>query len=99
MVRTLDHIVDEAEFEKNYKSQASPRAQKDVFFIWMVLMVLSVVGAHFMLNVSGSSMTGYVTATQDPVENVTIMLDSMFVLFITILVGALIFIGVNQRKY
>jgi uncharacterized membrane protein YhaH (DUF805 family) len=97
MARTLDHIVDDADFEKNYKNQESPRGQRDIFFIWIVLVLISVVGAHFILNLAGGGITGYVTAKEDPVGNVTIMLQAIFVLFIAVLVVALVYFGVSQK--
>lgn len=97
MTRTLDHIVDDTQFEKSYKKQNTARSQKDVFFIWLVLMFIAVFAAHFVLNFSGNTITGFVTATQDPAGNITALLYSMFAVFVVVLVTALIYTGITQK--
>lgn len=62
------------------------RKHHDVFFIWLVLMFIAVIGAHFVLNVTQGIPTGYVTAQENPVENMTLLLQAMLVLFVTILI-------------
>ncbi|MFH0869966.1 MAG: hypothetical protein V1866_02830 [archaeon] len=97
MTRTLDHIIDEAQFERSYKEQNTTRSQKDVFFIWLVLMFMAVFAAHLVLNFSGTTVTGFVTATAGPAGNATTLLYSLFAVFIVVLVTALIYTGITQK--
>ena len=60
----------------------------DVYFIWLTLMFIAVVAGHFVLNVSGGIPTGYVAATENPVENLTLLVNSLVaVVTICIAVG------------
>lgn len=98
MARTLDNIVDDAEFERNYKQQVSPRSQQDIFFIWLVLVMISVIGSHFVLNLSGASgITGYVVASGGTEGNFLLLISSLFVAFIVVLVVGLVHHGVTQK--
>jgi len=97
MARTLDHIIDEAQFERSYKEQNTSRSQRDVFFIWLVLMFIAVFAAHLVLNFSGATVTGFVTATADPTANVSVLLYSLFAVFIVVLITALIYTGITQK--
>ncbi|MBN2142544.1 hypothetical protein JW711_04400 [Candidatus Woesearchaeota archaeon] len=59
----------------------------EVFFIWVIIMFIAVIGAHFFLNMGlGDAITGYVTVEENPFDNLTLLLDAMAVLFITILI-------------
>jgi hypothetical protein len=99
MAQTLDCIVNDAEFERDYREQKKPKSQQDIFFIWIMLVLISVIGAHFMLNIGGpsSSMTGYVTANESPGDNMSILLYALFVAFIGVLVIGLVHFGVTQK--
>ena len=98
MAQTLDNIVDDAEFEKNYKHQVSPRSQQDIFFIWLVLVIISVLGAHFLVGLSGAQgITGYVVSSGGSEGNFMLLLASMFVTFIMVLIVGLVHHGVTQN--
>ncbi len=98
MAQTLDNIVDDAEFEKNYKQQVSPRSQQDIFFIWLVLVMISVLGAHFFVGLSGAEgITGYVVSSGGTEGNFMLLFASMFVTFIMVLVVGLVHHGVTQK--
>ena len=89
-------IVNDAEFKKHHRRQIQIRSQKDVFFVWMLIVFISVIAAHFVLNFTGSTPTGFVTATQDPASNATLFLGAMLTVFIVIMIIALIHIGVTR---
>ena len=98
MAQSLDSIVDDAEFEKNYKRQVSPRSQQDIFFIWLVLVMISVIGAHFLVGLSGAGgITGYVVSSGGSESNFMLLLASMFVTFIMVLIVGLVHHGVTQK--
>jgi hypothetical protein len=99
MPKDLEYIVDDAQFEKHHSQQQEGRGQKDIFFVWILLVLISVIGSHFLLNFSGGSPTGYVTATQDAGENMTIGLYAMFVVFIVVLIVGLIYVGATHKDY
>jgi hypothetical protein len=90
-------VVDESEFARRHNERIERRGDKDVFFIWIILMFISVVGAHFVLNFASASPTGYVTAAQDAVENVTLLVESLFVLFVALFIGLLGHVGILRR--
>jgi len=100
MAQTLDHIIDQHEFVKHHQEQVEHRSQKDVFFIWMMIVLLSVIAAHFILNFTpSSSPTGFVTADQDPVSNISFLLGAMMVTFVTILIIGLVYVGITRKDY
>ena len=90
--------VSEAEFSQRHNYQRE-RPGKDVFLVWFALMFVAVVGAHFVLNFSPGTPTGFVTASQDAVENLSLLVDSFFVLFVTVLVGILAYWGITKDDY
>jgi hypothetical protein len=98
MVKLQKPVVSEEEFLRRYNQRIERRGSKDVLFIWIVLMFISVVAAHFALNVAVPSTTGYVTAGTDAVENINILMDSFFVLFIAVFVGLLAYIGISKSR-
>ena len=92
-------IADESDFKRNHLEQTHHRSQRDVFFIWMLIMFISVLGAHFMLNFMGGSPTGFVTAAESPTDNAILLLGAFLVLFVVIMIVGLIHIGITKRDY
>ena len=92
-------IVDEAEFIKHHEKQVESKSQKDIFFIWMLIVFISVIAAHFVLNLTGSSPTGFVTASESTTANTTILLGALLVVFVIILITGLIHIGITQKDH
>ena len=90
-------IVDEAEFIKHHEKQVESKSQKDIFFIWMLIVFISVIAAHFVLNLTGSSPTGFVTAAESTTTNPSILLGALLVVFVIILITGLIHSGVTQK--
>jgi F0F1-type ATP synthase membrane subunit a len=99
MARLLEHIVDEEEFMKHHEQQVQKRSQRDVFFIWMLIIFISVLAAHFILNITGSTPTGFVTAAENPTANVTILLGAMLLVFVVILIGGLVYTGITKKDH
>jgi len=93
----MERLVDEKEFENYKKTQG--RAQKDIFFIWLLIILISVIAAHFVLNIAGGSPTGFVTASENPDANVSLLLGSLQVVFICVLITAVVYIGITQKDY
>ena len=87
----------EAEFEKHHKKQVESKSQKDIFFIWMLIVFISVIAAHFVLNIAGGNPTGFVTAADNPATNTTILLGSIFIVFVTVLITAIIHINITKK--
>jgi uncharacterized membrane protein YhaH (DUF805 family) len=94
----MEKIVDEEKFFEDHRLQIHDRAQKDIFFIWMLVMFISVLGAYFVLNL-GASPTGFVTANQDMTGNMTLLLGAFMLLFIVVLITALIYFGITQKDH
>ena len=99
MAEEVESIVDESEFLRHHLEQVQSRSQKDIFFIWMLIVFISVIAAHFVLNFTGSSPTGFVTATQNPAENITLLFDAMMVVFVGVLITALIYMGIGKKDH
>ena len=95
----MESIVDEKEFIKHHQAQVESRSQKDVFFIWMLIIFISVIAAHLVLNFTGSSPTGFVTAATNPTDNSVLLFGALLVVFIVILITALIYIGITKNDY
>jgi hypothetical protein len=95
----LESIIDEHEFIQNHQHQVDRRSQKDVFFIWLVIVFLSVIAAHFVLNITGSSPTGFVTAAQDFNSNAFLLLGALMVSFVVILIVGLVYTGITKKDY
>ena len=95
----MEKIVDEEKFHADHKSLIHHRAQKDIFFIWMLVMFISVLGAYFMLNLGTGSPTGFVTANQDMTGNMTLLLGAFMLLFIVVLITALMYFGITQKDH
>jgi len=91
--------VDEEEFLKNHQNQIRKQSQKDVFFIWMLIIFISVIAAHFVLNITGGTPTGFVTANESFDTNLIILLGALFVAFVVVLVAGLVYSGVTQRDH
>ncbi|MBU1198767.1 MAG: hypothetical protein KKF46_06410 [Nanoarchaeota archaeon] len=96
---TLDGIVDKDKFLKHHSEQVGHRSQKDVFFIWTLIILISVIAAHFILNFSGSSPTGFITAAESTTGNISILLGAMLVVFVGILITALTYVGITKKDY
>jgi hypothetical protein len=90
---------DEKEFLKKHYKQVRPGAQKDVFFIWMLIVFISVIAAHFLLNLTGGSPTGFITASESSGSNLVILLGALFVAFISCLVAGLVYVGIGKNDH
>lgn len=91
--------IDEQEFMRKHYHQIRHRSQKDIFFIWMVIVFISVIAAHLVLNLTGGSPTGFVTAEEDSSSNMLILLGSLFVAFISCLITAIVYIGISKNDH
>ena len=89
--------VSEEEFMRDHTEQIHKRSQKDIFMIWMLIVFISVIAAHFMLNITGGSPTGFVTANESFDANITILLGALFVAFVATLVAGLVYTGITQK--
>jgi len=99
MALSLEHIIDEAEFVRHHQAQVQSRSQKDVFFIWLLIVFISVIAAHFVLNFTGGSPTGFVTASESPVDNAVLLLGAMMVTFVVVLIVGLVYSGITKKDY
>jgi hypothetical protein len=98
MSKTLDNVVDDIEFERDHKSEISPRSQKDVFFIWILIVMISVIGANFAINFSDAGgITGFVIAGSGNEGNYILLFSSVFVALIVVLIIGLIHHGLTQK--
>lgn len=95
----MEKIVDEKKFHSDHKSLIHHRAQKDIFFIWLLVMFIAVISAYFVLNLAGSSPTGFVTANEDPAESLVLLLSAFMLLFVVILITALIYFGITKKDH
>jgi hypothetical protein len=93
----MEKLFDEARFKRSYKEQEQSGSQKDIFLIWMLIMFISVIAAHLVLNLTAGSPTGFVTAIQNPEENITILLEAFMAVFIVVLITALIYTGITKK--
>jgi len=89
--------VSDEEFAQRHNNQIERKSGKDVVLFWFALMFLAVVGAHFMLNISPQTPTGFVTAEENALENLTLLVNAMFVLFVAILIGILGHRGITRH--
>jgi len=92
-------LVDETKFAQHHAKQVESRSQKDIFFIWMLIILISVIAAHFVLNFTGSSPTGFVTAAKSPSDNTVILFGALLVVFVVVLITGIIYIGITQNDY
>lgn len=92
-------LFDENKFFRHHGKQVQSKSQKDVFFIWMLIMFISVLAAHFILNFTGSSPTGFVTAAESVTGNTTLFLGALLVVFVVIMIIAVIHFGLTKRDY
>ncbi|MBW2990849.1 hypothetical protein KY348_04035 [Candidatus Woesearchaeota archaeon] len=90
-------LIDEVKFRTHHKKQVHHRSQKDIFFIWMIIVFISVISAHFVLNFTGSTPTGFVTATQNTMGNVTLLLGALLVVFVIVLITGVIYVGITRK--
>jgi hypothetical protein len=95
----MEKIVDEKKFFSDHKKQVHHRAQKDIFFIWLLVMFISFISAYFVLNLGAGSPTGFVTASEDPEANLTLLLCAFMVFFVGILITALIYNGITKKDH
>jgi len=93
----LESIIDEHEFLRYHRHQVESKSQKDVFFIWLLIVFISVIAAHFILNFTGGSPTGFVTADQNPAENLTLLLESFMMVFVVVLIVGLAYVGITKK--
>ncbi|MBN2459516.1 hypothetical protein JXB28_04500 [Candidatus Woesearchaeota archaeon] len=91
--------VDMKEFLKSHDKNVRPGAQKDVFFIWMIIVFISVIAAHFVMNIAGGTPTGFITASESSGSNLVILLGALFVAFISCLVTGLVYIGIGKNDH
>lgn len=94
-----ENSINEEKFLENHKKQVQSKSQKDIFFIWILIIFISVIAAHFILNFTGSSLTGFVTAAQDTTTNMTILIGALLVVFIIILITALIHMEITKKDH
>jgi len=97
--RFMDRVVDEKKFFANHKLQVHHRSQKDIFFIWLLVMFISVIGSFFVLNLGTGMPTGFVTASENSQENITLLLDAFMVVFVVVLITALMYFGITQKDH
>lgn len=97
--KDLDKLVKDSDFVKHHQEQVQHRSQKDVFFIWMIIIFISVLAAHFVLNFTGGLPTGFVTAAEDPANNAILLLGAFLVVFIAVMITGLVYVGVTQKDY
>jgi uncharacterized membrane protein YidH (DUF202 family) len=95
----VEKIVDEEKFNMHHAEQISPRSQKDVFFIWLLIIFISVIAAHFVLNMTDAFMTGFVTAAENPSENIILLLDAFMVVFVVVLMVGLMYNGITKKDH
>jgi len=95
----MEKIVDEKKFFSDHKLQIHHRSQKDIFFIWMLIMFISVISAYFVLNLGSNSPTGFVTASENATENLTLLLSAFMVVFVVVLITALIYTGITKKDH
>jgi len=92
-------IVDEEKFIEHHEKQVQSKSQRDIFFIWMIIIFISVIAAHFVLNFTGGSPTGFVTATESPTANINLLMGALLVVLIGIMITGLIYTGVTQNDF
>ena len=96
---TLVGIVNKEKFFQHHSKEIQPKSQKDVFFIWMLIMFISVISAHFILNFAGGLPTGFITAAESTTGNISILLGAILVVFVGVLITALVHIGITKKDY
>ncbi|KYK25288.1 hypothetical protein AYK26_02290 [Euryarchaeota archaeon SM23-78] len=94
-----EDLVDEEKFIKHHEEQVESKSQKDVFFIWMLIVFISVLASHFMLNFTGSTPTGFVTAAESITGNATLLLGSLLVMFAVIMITAVIHFSTVRKDH
>jgi hypothetical protein len=73
--------------QTHHKEQQQKGSQKDIFFVWMVLMTIAVIGSNFLLEVGTGSPTGMVVASLGEEIQLNILLGSIMILLIAVLIG------------
>ena len=68
----------------NEFTQRQRNHSKEVFFVWMGIMLFSVIAAHFLLNLGPDNATGFVTANTNPDENALTGMYALLSLFIVV---------------
>ncbi len=84
---------------KYHRTQIENPNHKDIFFIWLLLVFISVFSAYTILGLTTGSPTGLVTAGDDISFNGPIMLGSLLFVFINILIVGLVHIGISGRDH
>ena len=103
MDMSIEEIVGKAdkinpdEFLAKHPEQVQEKSQKDIFFIWMVLMFIAVFAAHFVIATIGGSPTGFVTVAGSATDSGTMLLGSLMVTFITVLIVGIVHVGITKR--
>ncbi len=97
MASVNEQIADINEFERRHNEQVERRGTKDVFSIWVALLFIAVIGSHLLLNMAPGSPTGYVTASESPIDNLYALVDAFSVLFVAVLVGGLAYLGISRH--
>jgi hypothetical protein len=86
------------EFTRRHNEQVESRSQKDVFMIWLVLMFLAVIGAHFLLTLGSASVTGAVVGPGDvSLDSVSTLLAAIGVFTAAAVVGAAGYYGISGK--
>lgn len=93
------NIVNEEEFNKHHEEQVDKKSQKNIFFIWLLIIVISVLAAHLVLNFAPGSPTGFVTAAQSPETNIIILFSAFLVVSVGVLITAVIHKGITRKDY
>jgi hypothetical protein len=99
MAPSLDFIIDDEEFKRHHSKQVHHRSQKDIFFIWMLIVFISVIAANFILGLASGSPTGFVTAETSTTTDATIILGSMMLVFVMTLMVALVYTGITKKDH
>ena len=92
-------MISENDFVKHHLEQVQSGSQKDIFFIWMLLVFISVIAANFVLNLTGSTPTAFVTVSGANSGNTSLFLGSIMVLFVVVLITGLVYCGITQKDF
>ena len=98
MERNIFHELDLLEL-KHHRWQAEKTKHKDIFFIWLLLIFISVFSAYTILGLTTGSPTGLAIAGSELTSNGPIMLGSLLFVFINILIVGLVHTGISGRDH
>ena len=96
MDKNIFHELDLLEL-KHHRSQVKNKNHSDIFFIWLLLVFISVFSAYTVLGITTGSPTGLAIAGDSLSTNAPFMLGSLLFVFINILIVGLIYTGVSGR--